>query len=222
MKILIVEDEPVIRQELTLLLENALYEVTAIEKFEDVAADILREAPDLVLLDLNLPGESGFDICGRVRKSSDVPVVFLTSRTDAKDELAGMLRGGDDYITKPFYPPVLLARIAAVLKRAKKGAEGAPSLFQYKDARLDVARGTVSYGERSADLTKNEIKILHCLFLRQGEIVPRADMIEYLWDNQVYIDDNSLSVNMTRLRNKLAAIGLHDFIQTKRGMGYRI
>lgn len=222
MKILIVEDEPVIRQELTLLLENALYEVTALEKFEDVAADVLREAPDLVLLDLNLPGESGFDICGRVRKTSDVPVIFLTSRTDAKDELAGMLRGGDDYITKPFYPPVLLARIAAVLKRAKKGAEGAPSLLQYKDARLDVARGTVSYGERRTDLTKNEIKILHCLFLRQEEIVPRADMIEYLWDNQVYIDDNSLSVNMTRLRNKLAAIGLHDFIQTKRGMGYRI
>ncbi|MCI9169073.1 MAG: response regulator transcription factor [Dorea sp.] len=222
MNILIVEDEPVIRQELEILLKNALYEVTALREFGQVPADILRIDPDLVLLDLNLPGESGFDICVKVRIQSDVPVIFLTSRTDSADELNGMITGGDDYITKPFYPPVLLARIAAVLKRAKKDSDRELSRLQYKGVKLHLAKGCVTFGEKSAELTKNEMKILHCLFQRQGEFVPRADMIEYLWDNQVYIDDNSLSVNVTRLRNKLGSMGLGGFIETKRGMGYRI
>lgn len=222
MNILIVEDDPVIRRELALLLKNALYDVTALENFECTASDILQMAPDLVLLDLNLPEESGFDICTKVREESDVPVIFLTSRTDPADELNGLLRGGDDYITKPFHPPLLLARIASVLKRTKKETDKEISVLKYKGVELHPAKGCVKFEGKSEELSKNEMKILHCLFSRQGEIVPRADMIEYLWDNKVFIDDNSLSVNMTRLRNKLDSIGVHDLIETKRGMGYRI
>ena len=221
MKILIIEDERVIRQELKVLLENALYEVEMLEKFDAAAEEILKRMPDLVLLDLNLPQESGFDICAKVRAESDVPVIFLTSRTDSADELNGMLRGGDDYIMKPFYPPVLLAHIAAVLKRVKK-PDREKSLLEYKGVKLHLAKGCAEYKGKSVELSKNEMKILHCLFLRQGEIVPRMEMIEELWDNQVYIDDNSLSVNMTRLRNKLESIGVQGFIETKRGMGYCI
>lgn len=222
MNILIVEDEPVIRQELEILLKNALYEVTALREFGQVPADILRIDPDLVLLDLNLPGESGFDICVKVRIQSDVPVIFLTSRTDSADELNGMITGGDDYITKPFYPPVLLARIAAVLKRAKKDSDRELSRLQYKGVKLHLAKGCVTFGEKSAELTKNEMKILHRLFLQPGQYVSRMDLIEYLWENQIFIDDNTLSVHMTRIREKLRALGVTDFVETKRGVGYRI
>ncbi len=234
MHILIMEDEAAIRQELKQLLENSLYQVTAFERFVatgsrryDVVSEIMRVAPDLVLLDVNLPGESGFDICKRLRAISDVPVIFVTSRTDSMDELNGMLGGGDDYITKPFNPPVLLAHIAAVLKRARKDKKGdgesvGGTRISYQDVELDVAGGFVRYQGRRVDLSKNELKILYYLFCHQGEIVPRVDLVEYLWDNQVFIDDNALSVNVTRLRGKLADIGIHDFIETKRGMGYRI
>lgn len=226
MHILIVEDEPVIRQELKILLKNALYEVTALEKFDEVDSWVFEYKVDLVLLDLNLPRKSGFDICTQVRAKSDVPIIILTSRTDSMDELTGMLKGADDYITKPFQPPILLARIAAVLKRTRAGETSNRSKDSVKlchrDVELDLAKGRAVYQGNWIDLSKNELKILHCLFLKPGEIVSRMDLIEYLWDNQVYIDDNSLSVQMTRVRNKLALIGVHDFIETKRGMGYRI
>jgi Response regulators consisting of a CheY-like receiver domain and a winged-helix DNA-binding domain len=220
--ILIVEDEPVIRQELSVLLKNALYEVTVLDHFDKVAETVLQNYPDLVLLDLNLPLESGFDICTKIRAESDIPIIFLTGRTDSADELNGILRGGDDYITKPFNPPILLARIAAVLKRAGKSVGSGKVLLEYKGLELNLAKGCVRFERKTAELSKNEIKILHLLIQRQGEIVSRVDMIEYLWDNQIFIDDNSLSVNMTRLRNKLDDIGACGFIETKRGMGYRI
>lgn len=221
MHILIVEDEPAIRQELKLLLENALYQVTALEVFEDVAADVLKIGPDLVLLDLNLPGESGFDICTKIRSSSEVPIIFVTSRTDSMDELTGLMKGGDDYITKPFQAPILLAHIAAVLKRTVR-VEKESSKMVHKDVELDLAKGCLSFREQPVELTKNELKIMHDLFQNKGNIVSRADLIEYLWDNQVFIDDNTLSVNITRIRGKLEQIGVQDFIRTKRGLGYYI
>lgn len=228
MQIVIVEDDKGIRKELKQLLKNALYEVKIIEEFKDVAGQICRMTPlpDLVLLDLNLPEESGFDICTRLKEHSDIPIIFLTSRTDSMDELMGILKGADDYITKPFNPPILLARIGVVLKRttnrnAEKSRTDALNL-EYKGVILNVAGGYIEYKEKKADLTKNELKILHLLYQKKGEIVPRLDMIEYLWDNEVFIDDNTLSVNVTRLRGKLADIGVTDFIETKRGMGYRI
>lgn len=221
MHILIIEDEQGIRQELSQLLKNALYEVTAVEQFDRFAETVLELQPDLVLLDLNLPGVLGFDICAEIRRKSEVPIIFVTSRTDAMDELNGMLKGGDDYITKPFYPPILLAHIAAVLKRTRKKEEKMLR-FIHKGVELDLAKGCIRHGEKQQELSKNEMKILHCLFLRKGEITPRMDLIEYLWDHEVYIDDNTLSVNITRIRSKLEQIGVKDFIETKRGMGYRI
>lgn len=222
MHIMIVEDDAVIRQELKLLLENALYQATALDDFSDVASSVLAGDPDLVLLDLNLPLESGFDICSKIRAKSEVPIIFVTSRTDSMDELTGILKGGDDYITKPFQAPILLARIGAVLKRTHREAEVEPVQFVHREVKLNLARGTVSCRDRQTELSKNELKIMHLLFQRKGEIVSRADMIEYLWDNQVFIDDNTLSVNITRIRGKLEGIGISDFIETKRGMGYRI
>ncbi len=222
MYIVIVEDDAVIRQELKLLLENALYQVTALDDFSDVASFVLSAEPDLVLLDLNLPEESGFDICSKIRAESEVPVIFVTSRTDSMDELTGILKGGDDYITKPFQAPVLLARIGAVLKRTCRNVKEEPVSFVHREVELHVARGTVRFRGVQTELSKNELKILHLLFRRKGEIVSRADMIEYLWDDQVFIDDNTLSVNITRIRGKLAGIGISDFIETKRGLGYRI
>ena len=222
MHIVIVEDDAVIRQELKLLLENALYQVTALDDFSDVASFVLSAEPDLVLLDLNLPEESGFDICSKIRAEFEVPVIFVTSRTDSMDELTGILKGGDDYITKPFQAPVLLARIGAVLKRTCRNVKEEPVSFVHREVELHVARGTVSFRGVQTELSKNELKILHLLFRKKGEIVPRADMIEYLWDDQVFIDDNTLSVNITRIRGKLAGIGISDFIETKRGLGYRI
>lgn len=221
MKIFIVEDEPEIRLELKALLENVLYQTQTTESFESLADQILEAEPDLVLLDWNLPGENGDWVLSKVRARSSVPVIFLTSRTDAMDELSGMLKGADDYITKPFQPPILLARIAAVLKRSRKDTEDQLRMT-YKGVTLDLSRGTVCFQEKETELSRNELKILYCLFVKKGEIVARPDLIEELWDQQVFIDDNTLSVNITRIRGKLKEIGVENFIETRRGMGYKI
>lgn len=221
MKIFIVEDEPEIRLELKALLENALYQTQTTESFESLADQILEAEPDLVLLDWNLPGENGDWVLSKVRARSSVPVIFLTSRTDAMDELSGMLKGADDYITKPFQPPILLARIAAVLKRSRKDTEDQLRMT-YKGVTLDLSRGIVCFQEKETELSRNELKILYCLFVKKGEIVARPDLIEELWDQQVFIDDNTLSVNITRIRGKLKEIGVENFIETRRGMGYKI
>lgn len=221
MKILIIEDDRSIRQELKQLLENALYQVETLSKFDTAADDILKINPDLILMDVNLPETSGFIICQELRKRSNIPIIFVTSRTDSMDELEGMLKGGDDYITKPFIAPVLLAHIAAVLKRTKQ-IKTYKDQTMYKGVELDVARGIVSYQGKNIELSKNELKILNYLFQHKEKIVPRIDLIEYLWDNQIFIDDNTLSVNITRLRSRLEEIGLKDFIETRRGLGYQI
>lgn len=221
-KIVIIEDEAIIRRELKLLLENALYEVAAPEDFQDVAGRAVSLQPDLVLLDVNLPGCSGFDVCTQIREQSQVPVIFLTSRTDSMDELTGMLKGGDDYIMKPYQPPVLLARIAAVLKRTRGPSFKEALKLIHKGAELDLSRCSLQVGKKSVELTRNEMKIMHRLFLQPGQYVARMELIEYLWENSIFIDDNTLSVHITRIREKLRSIGVTDFIGTKRGVGYRI
>lgn len=225
MHIFVIEDEQLIRQELKILLENALYQVTAPDTFESdtqITGQVLKANPDLVLLDVNLPGISGFDICTQIRQQMEVPIIFLTSRMNPIDELNGLLKGGDDYITKPYQAPVLLARIAAVLKRTKGMDSREKSLLSKDNVSLDIAKCCLSCGEKSVDLTKNEMKILHLLFQHAGAFVPRMELIEYLWENHIFIDDNALSVHITKLREKLKSIGVQDFIETKRGMGYRI
>lgn len=222
MHIYVVEDEPIIRKELKILLENAMYKVTAPEDFRDIPESMIKERPDLVLLDVNLPDVSGFDLCTQIREKTDVPVIFLTSRTNSMDELTGILKGGDDYITKPYQAPILLARIAAVLKRTRGAEIKEEALFIHNGVKLDISKCCLSCQGNSIDLTKNEMKILHLLFLHAGKFVARMDLIEYLWENRIFIDDNTLSVHITRIREKLRSMGVQDFIQTKRGIGYRI
>ena len=220
-KILLVEDDDTISFGIRVSLEKKGYEISACSSLAD-AKELFSAAFALVLLDLNLPLESGFDICTKIRARSAVPVIFVTSRTDSMDELTAILKGGDDYITKPFQAPILLARIGAVLKRTHRETKGEPVRFTHKEVELDITRGTISFQGKQTELSKNELKMMHLLFRKKGEIVSRADMIEYLWDNQVFIDDNTLSVNITRIREKLKAIEVFDLIETKRGMGYRI
>ena len=219
-KIIIVEDDPAIREELALLLENEGYQATAVTDFSDVPRQVLAAAPGLILLDLGLPGRDGMSLCLDIRKVSRTPIIFVTSRDSASDELRALSLGGDDYITKPYNIPVLLARIRAVLRRAGGPAE--PDTLEAGGLTLHLTRGTVSAGDRSAELTRNELKILAYLMAHAGQIVSRADLIDALWDSQIYIDDNTLSVNMTRLRAKLEEIGLPGFIKTRRGMGYQL
>lgn len=222
MHIFIVEDEPVIRRELKVLLETAMYQVTVADQFDSIVEQVKKANPDLILLDVNLPEISGFDICTQIREQMEIPIIFLTSRTDSMDELTGILKGGDDYITKPYQAPILLARIGAVLKRTKSGEMKEITQFTHKNVELDISRCSLSYQGQSVELTKNEMKILHLLFQNQGKFVARMDLIESLWENQIFIDDNTLSVHITRIREKMKSIGIYDFIETKRGMGYRI
>lgn len=222
MQVFIVEDEPIIGRELKVLLENAMYQVTVADGFDSVPEQVREKKPDLVLMDVNLPGISGFDICTQIREQMEVPIIFLTSRTDSMDELTGILKGGDDYITKPYQAPILLARIAAVLKRTGGDGKKETTQFVQKGVQLDISRCSLSYQGHSVELTKNEMKILHLLFCHPGEFVARMALIEYLWENQIFIDDNTLSVHMTRIREKMKTIGLCNFVETKRGMGYRV
>ncbi len=219
-KIIIIEDDPAIREELALLLENEGYQATAVTDFSDVPRQVLAAAPGLILLDLGLPGRDGMSLCLDIRKVSRTPIIFVTSRDSASDELRALSLGGDDYITKPYNIPVLLARIRAVLRRAGGPAES--DTLEAEGLTLHLTRGTVSAGDRSAELTRNELKILAYLMAHAGQIVSRADLIDALWDSQIYIDDNTLSVNMTRLRVKLEEIGLPGVIKTRRGMGYQL
>ena len=221
-KILIIEDEAVIRRELKILLENAMYEAAVLTEFHHILQQITEQSPDLILLDINLPGCSGFDVCTQIRGEMGVPVIFLTSRTDSMDELNGILKGGDDYITKPYQAPILLARIGAVLKRTMGGRLKEQTQFVHKDVRLDIAGCVLTCRNKQTELTQAEMKILYRLFRQPGEYVSRTNLIEYLWENKIFIDDNTLSVHMTRIREKLKAIGVHELIVTKRGLGYRI
>jgi len=222
MKIVIVEDEKNVQEELRLLLESAAYEVTAIEEFNTVVAQIENENPDLVLLDVNLPGLNGREICKEIRQAADVPIIFVTSDDDVMAEISGMLAGGDDYITKPYHPSILLTRIAAVLKRSRKKTVEESYTFTHNQVTLDIRTYKLFYKGQQVEISKNECKLLHYLFLHQGEVVPRLELIEYLWDNEVFIDDNALSVTVTRIRGRLEEIGVTGFIETKRGAGYRI
>ncbi len=220
-KIMIIEDDPAIREELALLLENEGYTTLVIKRFTDIPAQAAQEHPNLILLDIGLPGKDGFSLCAALRKAVPAPVIFVTSRDAGADEVRALSLGGDDYITKPYSVPVLLARIKAVLRRSGGGPEQA-DLLEAGELRLSLTKGVVSSGGKAVELSRNELQILACLMVHTGQIVSRADLIDALWDNQIYIDDNTLSVNMTRLRGKLAEIGLPDAIKTRRGMGYQL
>lgn len=218
--ILIIEDEKLIREELQTLLSNAGFAVSCVTDFENVLAQVKAKSPDLILLDINLPAQNGYSLCASIRRFSEVPILFLTGRNTAMDELQALTLGGDDFIAKPYNIPILLARINALLKRGQ--AVGQPVCLVHDGITLDPVAGTLSVQEKEAELTKTELKIMYYLFSHAGEIVSRLELVEYLWDNEIHIDDNTLSVNIMRIREKLRTLGKEGLIRTKRGMGYKI
>ena len=219
-KILIIEDDPIIQTELVTLLDGNGYEASAATDFTSVIQTVKTFQPHLVLLDIKLPQTNGFTLCSQIRSFSNVPIIFVTSCTTDMDELNSIMLGGDAFITKPYNTAILLAKIASLLKRAYPAAT--QSDLSCQGAVLHLDSGKLEYAGRQVDLTKNELKILCYLFKHAGRICPRADIVEYLWDNQVYVDDNALSVNINRIREKLASIGLTDFIRTKHRQGYTL
>lgn len=219
-KIMIIEDDPMTRDELVLLLKNESYRPIPVTDFTDILNQVQTHAPDLILLDLGLPGKNGLALCADIRKSASMPIIFVTSRDSAIDELKALSLGGDDYITKPYNILVLLARIKAALRRSCVVSES--EILEVKGLKLNLLKGVISVNGNNLELTRNELRILAHMMTRAGEIVSRAELIDILWEHQIYIDDNTLSVNMTRLRTKLETLGLSDFIRTRRGLGYQL
>lgn len=219
MKILIIEDTETIRKELKEFLTTYGYEVEAPEDFQNIMKYVYQEDIHLILLDINLPVYDGYYICREIRKTSQIPIIIVTSRNNEIDELMSMNLGADDFVTKPYNTQILLARIENVLKRAYANQESSSTLVS-GDLKLNLSNGTISYRSQQEELTKNEMKILHCLMTNKGNIVSREQLMEYLWSSDLFIDDNTLSVNVTRLRKKIEGIGMENPIETRRGLGY--
>jgi DNA-binding response OmpR family regulator len=218
-KIMIIEDAEGIREELKTLLTRYGYKVVAPQKFENIIDDIQQEKPHLILLDINLPVFDGFYICRESRKTSNIPIIIVTSRDSEIDELMSMNLGADDFITKPYNTQILLARISSVLKRTYSDMENSDMLI-YKDLKLNLSKGTIEAFGNSLEISKNELKILAYLMKNKENIVSRDKMMNYMWNSDVFVDDNTLSVNVNRLRKRLEEIGLTDYIETRRGLGY--
>ena len=218
-KILIVEDDEKLRKELEIFLNKNGYKTKILENFSNTIEDILNENADLVLLDINLPNFDGEYILKEIRRVSEVPIIIITSRDSEMDELLSMNYGADHYVTKPFNIQILLAKIASVLRRST-ALETSSNKINCHEFILNISKSLIEKDDKKIELTKNELKILHFLVQRRGKIVSREEIMEYLWDSESFIDDNTLTVNMTRLRNKLDELGLKQLITTKRVQGY--
>ncbi|AOD27277.1 response regulator transcription factor [Streptococcus thermophilus] len=218
-KILLVEDDEVIRQQVKKILEQWEYEVVLVEDFIEVLSLFVKEEPHLVLMDIGLPLFNGYRWCQEIRKVSKVPIMFLSSRDQAMDIVMAINMGGDDFVTKPFDQNVLLAKIQGLLRRSYEFGKD-QSLLEYMGVILNLKAMDLVYQGEVVSLTKNEFQILQVLFERSGNIVSREDLMKELWNSDFFIDDNTLSVNVARLRKKLEAVGLKDFIETKKGVGY--
>ena len=218
-KIIIVEDDEIIREELQSFLGRYGYEVVVPRELENIVEFILKENSDLVLLDINLPIYDGYYICREIRKKSEVPIIIATSRDSDMDELMSMNLGADDFVTKPYNTQILLARIAALLKRSNNKTTS-NNILNYKNLQLNLSNAKITCNNKEAELTKNEVKILSYLMNHQGQIVSRDLLMEYLWSTDYFVDDSTLTVNITRLRKKLEEIGIENVIETRRGLGY--
>lgn len=215
-KIIIVEDDEVIAKELRELLNHAGYNAILLEDFENPKKELEEVKADLILLDINIPYHNGEFLLQEFRKESNTPVVMVTSRNSETDELLSMSFGADDYITKPYNPNILLLRIAAILKRI----ENSDNNISYRDLEISMQRGIIKKGEIEVILTKNEMIIFYYLLTHQNRIVTRDELMTTLWNNNEYINDNALTVNISRLRAKLKEIGEEDAIVTRKGIGY--
>lgn len=219
-KILIIEDDATLREELRLLLENGGYAPCVTTDFENAADEAARLRPDLVLLDILLPDANGQSILRDIRSGSDVPVIMLTSRSTDADEIISRSSGADDYVTKPYNPALLLLRIETVLRRT--GGRGSEEELTYRGMRLNLLRSSVTYKGAETVLSRNEMNILHCLLKKRGTIVSRDELMDYLWDRSDFVDDNTLTVNINRLRKRLEGLGFPDVIETRRKQGYML
>lgn len=220
-KILIVEDDEKLRNELEIFLSHQGYQVECLKKFDNTIHDILEINPNLILLDINLPGVDGEYICKEIRKQSDMGIIAVTSRDNELDELVSINYGADHYITKPFNIHILLAKVNSLLRRTNSNSEP-KNKIDAKDFILNISNSTIIKDDKIIDLTKNEYKILKYLIENREKIVSREDIMDVLWENDCFVDDNTLSVNITRLRSKLEELGLKDIIETKRGQGYML
>ena len=217
-KILMLEDDEKLRNELEIFLNNNGYETQSLKKFDNPIQDILTINPDLILLDINLPGADGQYICKEIRKQSNLPIIIITSRDNEIDELLSINYGADHYITKPFNIQILLAKISSLLKRSSMGSN--QEKIDCKEFILNIAKNTIEKGQKEIELTRNEFKILKYLAERRNKIVSREEIMEHLWESESFIDDNTLTVNVTRLRNKLEELEIKELLVTKRGQGY--
>lgn len=217
-RILIVEDDIKIRDELSLFLSRNGFSVECIESFSSVISDIISLNPDLVLLDINLPNIDGYHICREVRRECDTPIIVVTSRNSDIDELMSMNYGADDFVTKPYNTQILLARIQSILRRTTTTSES----MSVKGINLNLSDSSICYNGNKVDLTKNEFRIIHLLMSHENTIVSRSKIMDVLWQSDEFIDDNTLTVNVNRIRKKLEHIGIKDVLVTKRGQGYMI
>jgi DNA-binding response OmpR family regulator len=215
-KIFIVEDDPSIRAELTELLQNSGYETDCVTDFSRTAETILASDPDLILLDINIPYINGEEVLRTIRQKTDTPVIMVTSRTSETDEVLSMSFGADDYITKPYNPTILLLRISAILKRSVKNVQ----TQTYRGLEVNDAKGSHIGNGKECVLTKNEMIIFRLMLDNMGQIVTRDDLMTALWDNDEFVNDNALTVNISRLRSKLADMGCEDAIETRKKQGY--
>lgn len=218
-KILIVEDDIKLRNELKIFLDKNGYKAVILEEFENAINEILKENSDLILLDINLPYTDGEYICKEIRKTSDVPIIIVTSRDNELDELLSLNYGADQYVTKPFNLQILLAKISGLLKRSKR-IDVNQDIINCNEFIFNVSKSLIEKEDKKIELTKNEMKILHYLIKNQGKIVSRDSIMDNLWESETFIDDNTLTVNMTRLKNKLEELEIKNCIETKRGQGY--
>ncbi|MBU3087169.1 response regulator transcription factor [Clostridium gasigenes] len=217
--IMIVEDNNQLQNEIANILVHNGYSVIKSNKFNEIPKVVKDKNTDLILLDINLPEVDGFNICTEIRSFSKVPIIFVTSRSTNIDELMSITLGGDDFITKPYNTQILLARINSLLKRAYPNVTSM-DVIEHNGISLNMLTSKIKYENNEIELTKNEAKILRYLLINKGKIVSRVDIMEYLWDSSLFVNDNTLTVNMTRVKNKCEEIGVKDFIKTKRGQGY--
>ena len=217
-KVLIIEDDMKIAEELAIMLSNNHYLCKVLKTFNKVNEEIISENPDIILLDINLPIYDGYYILRELRENSDIPVIIVTSRDSDMDELMSMNLGADDFITKPYNHNILLARIARIINRVYMGSSS--NILSYNDLKLDISKSIIFTNKMTSELTKNECRIMECLIKNTNSIVSRDELIEFLWESDEFVDDNTLTVNINRVRKKLKDIGFDDLVHTRRGKGY--
>ncbi len=220
-KILIIEDDLNVARELSISLIKWSFEVDIIKNFDNILKEVIYNKPSLILMDVNLPYYDGFYWCEKIREVSKVPIIFLSSRDSNMDIIMGINNGGDDYITKPFSTEVLISKINALLRRSYD-YNNSDTLIYYNDAVLDIEKCIFRYDDKEIELTKNEIKILSLLIKNKEKVVSREKIMMSLWNDDEFVNDNTLTVNITRLRGKINELGLKDIIKTKKGIGYLI